>query len=504
MSPTRRPSPPPPFGTPAPFTIGRDPTPALARGLAPRPRAPLGTGSKAWTLDRRAFLSSLGAAGLGLAGGLSLGAGLLGGRPARASAGAGRVLFFYFPDGVAGPSDAGEPSLWHCTGSGSSFSLGESLAPLSAYRDRSLFFNGLSMGGTDSGSHPGGAKKLLTAADYGNNESIDQHLSRSIGASSPWRHLYLGVHATLGGASGDKHIAYPTAGSSMTPEDDPRRAFAALFGGAGSTGGGGSGTSGGDPTEISVIDGMIDDMNALRGRLGRLEQAKLDVHLEALRELELRIRGTGGGGSAGGADCGAPTLGLDGVTDAALSDPSGYPTVLSAQSELAVLALSCGLTRVVTLQNSTHTSELIMSRFAGSEMYDPGYDMRSHQASHYGSRHDSASHEFRAYAQQRTWWVSQAKAILDRLDSIPDGDGTMLDTTIVVICTEVCDGNNHLHDNMPFVVCGGGALGLAQGRLIEAGGARHGDLYIALAQALGDDLWRFGDASSGPLSGVLR
>ncbi|MBL8617784.1 MAG: DUF1552 domain-containing protein [Deltaproteobacteria bacterium] len=492
---TRRPPLPSPGGPP----IGTARTPALARGRSLRPPQPLGPGSRAWTLDRRAFLRGLGGSALGLA----AAGGLLAPRSAHALVPARRILFFYFPDGVAGASDSGEASAWHCTGAGSGFNLGPLLSPLERYKSRGLFFNNLSMGGTDAGSHPGGAKKLLTAADYGNNESIDQYLSRTVGASSPWRHLYLGVHATLSGASGDKHIAYPTAGSSMTPEDDPRRAFASLFGSGGGSGSGDLGESPADPTEVSVIDGMLDDMNQLRAQLGSLEQAKLDVHLAALRELELRIKGTSSGGGGLDVDCGAPSLDLSGISDASLSDPGHFPRVLTAQSQLAVLAMACGLTKVATIQNSVHTSELIMSRFEGSEMYDPSYDMRSHQASHYGSRHDESAREYRAFAQQRRWWVSQFAATLDLLDAIPEESGTMLDHTIAVLCTEVCDGNNHLHDNMPFVVIGGGAGALRQGRLVDARGARHGDLWVALGQAMGADLTRFGDASSGPLGDVL-
>src|SRR5438477_12712220 len=72
-----------------------------------------------------------------------------GGSPARAK----RLVVFYFPDGIAGQAQNGDPSLWDLSGS---------LAPLAAYQSQCVFFKGLSMGPTDSGSHPGGAKKLLT------------------------------------------------------------------------------------------------------------------------------------------------------------------------------------------------------------------------------------------------------------------------------------------------------------------------------------------------------
>jgi hypothetical protein len=68
--------------------------------------------------------------------------------------------------------------------------------------------------------------------------------------------------------------------------------------------------------------------------------------------------------------------------------------VLRAQIDTMVLAMACGLSRVGVIQASQHTSELIMSRFRGTEMYDPGFDMRSHQASHYGARQDRSNRLF--------------------------------------------------------------------------------------------------------------
>ena len=86
------------------------------------------------------------------------------------------------------------------------------------------------MGGTDAGSHPGGAKKLLTGVDGGGGESLDRYLARSALGAAPFRHLYLGAMATQNNASGDKFISYPSAGTTAAPEDDPMTAFGRLFG----------------------------------------------------------------------------------------------------------------------------------------------------------------------------------------------------------------------------------------------------------------------------------
>jgi hypothetical protein len=431
----------------------------------------------------------------------------LGALPRRARAASGvaqRIVFFYVPDGVPGPSGVGEGSDFHASGSEYDFSLPTCTSPLEAWKGQCLFFTGLSMGSTDAGSHPGGAKKLLTAADYGNNESIDQYLARTAGASSPWRHLYVGAQATHNSSSSDQHISYPVAGSSIPPEDDPRVVFDNLFGGG--TSGGTGGASGGtvDTTATDrrrlVIDTVMNDLRDLQGQLGTVEKTKLDLHMESLYELENRLEG--GDPVTDSGSCEEPWIDESGLTGD-LSAPESFPAILKAQIDNVVLAMECGLTKVATIQCSYHTSELIMSRFSGTEMYDPSYDMRSHQASHYGDAHDEGKREYAAFAQQRRWWVEQYRYLLEQLDARSEGDGTMLDNSIVVFCTEVCDGNNHLHDNMPFLVAGGAGGRIRPGRLLNTGYARHGDLWVALAQAMGVDCWRFGDASSGPLSGVL-
>ncbi|MCU0656820.1 MAG: DUF1552 domain-containing protein [Polyangiaceae bacterium] len=417
-----------------------------------------------------------------------------------------RVIFFYFPDGVAGPSQDGQPSLWHPGGSETGFSLTQQLEPLGDFRNDCVFLNGLSMGPTDSGSHPGGAKKLLTAADGGQNESIDRYLARTVGKGSPFQMLYLGAQATLQ-ASGDKFISYISPGTSVAPQDSPREAFSLVFpGGNGASGSGGSGggSGGGAPAlEGSVLDTVLEDLNALRSELGATEKVKLDVHADALRETEKRIKGEVGTPPNPAAGCGQPQIDTSGFTDQELNDPARFPAIFRAQIDLLVLAMECGRTRVGTLQGSSHTSELIMSRFPGTEMYDPGFDMRSHQASHYGAKHDPNKREFADYVKQRRWWVSRFAYLLGELKKRPDGAGqSMLDTSLVLLCTEVCDGNTHLHDNIPMILAGRGG-GLKTGRLLQYSGERHGRLFVSMANALGDGLGGFGDAANGPLPGLF-
>jgi hypothetical protein len=346
------------------------------------------------------------------------------------------------------------------------------------------------MGPTDSGSHPGGAKKLLTAVDGGNGESIDRYLARTVGAGAPFTHVYLGAMANQNNASGDKFISYPSAGTTVAPEDDPRAAFARLLGGAS------GGTPAPDgPNKGSILDTAIADLNDLKAGLGDTEKSKLDLHLDALREVEKQINAI-----PSSAQCSDALPNVTKIDGTRIYDPGQFPDVLRGQMDVLVQAMACGMTQVGVIQSSQHTSELIMSRFPNTSLYTPNYDMRSHQASHYGQSSDP---KFSSYVLQRAWFASQLAYLLDQLQQRPDGAGTMLDSSLVLMCTEVAEGNTHSHDDMPFVLAGGGNGTIRSGRLSDLGYRRHADLLLAIARAMGDSAQSFGDASAGPLPGLL-
>ena len=197
---------------------------------------------------------------------------------AAATGGARRVIFFYFPDGVPGIDQAGEKSLWDAQGSGANAVLSDLHTSLLPFRDQCVFLNGLSMGATDAGSHPGGAQKLLTAFDHAGGPSIDQVLAQALGVKS----LYLGAMATEG-------LSYQAAGTApAAPENSPLAAFNRLFpGGQASPGPSGSTTTPSPPTDAdgaSVIDAVLADLNDLSGSWSSTEKTKLDLHLSALRD----------------------------------------------------------------------------------------------------------------------------------------------------------------------------------------------------------------------------
>lgn len=399
-----------------------------------------------------------------------------------------RLIVFYFPDGI--PEPPGGPSQWYASGSGTNVTLSTCLQPLAPYKSQCCFFRNVSMGPTDSGSHPGGAKKLLTATDGGNGVSIDRRLASSIGSQMPFSHVYLGAMALQNNATGDKFVSYVAPGTTVAPEDDPMSAFTHLFGG------GKQGTQNApDPTTGSILDDALADLTDLQNRLGTTEKSKLDLHAQALRDTEKRIQAL----ASQAPQCNQSLASVNAIDETRLYDASQLPDLLRSQMDLMVQAMACSLTSVGVIQLSEHTSELLMSRFPNTPLYDPNYDMRSHQASHYGVSTDP---KFGSYVQQRTWVVQQFAYLLSQLAARPEGTGTMLDNTICLMCSEIADGNTHSHDDMGFVLAGGN-VALKTGRLFDVGYRRHADMLIAIANALGDGMTYFGDTSSGAFPGLL-
>lgn len=424
--------------------------------------------------------------------------------PARALAAgtAKRLIVFYFPDGV--PAKASNRSgLWDPRMENGKLVLSELLAPLAERANDCVFLRGLNMGSTDEGSHPGGAQKLLTGADKGNHVSLDQLLANGVGSGRPYRHLYLGVMSNDANSS-DMRISYPVAGTSATPEDNPRRAFSRVFNTSFTPQTPGSVPSAPAAPDLnaSVIDTALADLKELQQKLGSSEKTKLALHLDALRQVEKRIKGTFEPpmSPVPEPDCDNP--GAPNTDDSRLYDASHFPSLMTANIDLTVQAMACGLTQVGVIQASRHTSELIMSRFPDGETSSP-QDMRSHEASHYGAQDPSVNPRLTSYIKQRRYWVSQLKYLLDQLDARPEGDGTMLDHSLVLMCTEVADGDMHTHYNMPFVLAGRAGGSLSTGRIADFEGRHHSNLLLSMARACGQKIDKFGDRSDGGLSGLF-
>jgi len=418
------------------------------------------------SIERRRFLKLVTAAGLTTAtlpfARLAMAAG---------SSAPKRVIFFYTPDGCL-------PDDWHAQGSGTNFTLPAMTKPLERVRQHCVFLSGLNMVGP-GGTHEGGVIKFLTGTGGQGNPgvSLDYYLGQAFKAESNRPHLNLNAVPIYT----DKHITYDSNGIPVMPEMNPLAAFDSLFSTSSQTGNG-------NQRKISVLDHSLAEVKALQARLGADEKNKLDTHLESLRELEQKLSSTVGSCSSWNFNpTGFKVTKKELWQNPEFMDAKQMGLIYDLHADVALHALACGLTRVVTLKWNNSVADVVMS--------EAGTSKTCHGASH------EAGQDFITI---KAWYMERFARLIEKLAATPDGSGTLLDSTLVLHGSCLANGSWHNHDNMPFVLAGGSASGIAGGRSLQFDKVPHNKLLVSIAQHMGLSINQFGnqDSSPGPLPGL--
>lgn len=418
-----------------------------------------------------------------------------------------RLVVVSFPNGT-------RTSMFWPTGSETDFTLGALTTPLEPFKDRLVFPKGIrlndalqngALGGTLGSEHARGTGGMLTArplnsgtefvsfgnttSGWGSGQSIDQYIVERLQPPTTFPSLQLGVHVR--DSEVRARISYSASNQPVPPREDPADVFSTLFSGV-TAGSDGEAT---DPAlerlwaqRKSIFDLTNAETERVEGLVGAADRQKLDAHLTAMREIETRLVGAASNGTASTEGCAAPTMGT-----VNLSNDDEYVQAGQLQMDLAAAALACDLTRVVTLQWSYSESEHL-------------FQWLNISGNHHGISHDFAQSgvNFEAYNTIQTWYAEQHAYLLSKLDSYQEGDGTLLDNTILLFATEIGESTQHALDTMPYIIAGGASGRIRTGRFIDYGNSQadNNQLLISLAHAMGvDDLTEFGDASgaTGPL-----
>jgi len=402
-----------------------------------------------------------------------------------------RALFYYLPCGIHMPS-------WTPATEGPGFALPKILEPLLDeqnmvdLRGDVLVLSGLAnlpAKPEGPGDHAGGTSAFLTCThvlksetEFLNDISIDQLIANAIGGETPHRSLQFGTASggTMGNCDSGYSCAYTSNVSWADPKtplpklSSPQVIFDLLF-------------SGFDPdataeelarrraNRLSVIDYAGDQVQALQTKLGKTDRDKLDQYLTGLRDLEKRVTN----------ESTDPICELPAMFSGAFQDYQGHVDLMT---ELMVLSLQCDQTRVITfmLENAGSYRDYA---FIGA----PG-------AHHEISHHQDLPENFAKLETIDRWEIAQFANLLQKLKNSPDGDGNLLDNTVVYLSSEIADGNAHNHNNLPVLLAGklGGAL--SPGRHVKyANEPPLADLFVSIAQAFGVDTDTFGDDGTGPL-----
>lgn len=380
-----------------------------------------------------------------------------------------RLVVVFTPNGTV--ADAWTPS-----GGEHDFVLGEILSPLAAHRDDLLILSGIdgesSYHGPGDNAHWNGMGHMLTGTElvdlgnsvfWGGGISVDQLVAQRIGGSTRFPSLELAVEPNPGQVA--SRMSYLGAGRPVPPESDPTALFHRLFGGI---------TPDLQARRQSVLDAVKGDIASLSPRLGAADRQKLSTHLDAVRAVEKSL-------FAGPAvACDAISIGRDDVRD--------MPAVGKDMIAMLVRALACDLTRVVTLQWSEAVSMTRMTWL--------GIDDAHHDLSHLPIADPVVKSKLVAI---NRWYAGQFAALLDAMKAVPEGDGTLLDHSLVVWCNELGDGAIHSRRALPYVLAGrcGGAL--TTGRFLRYGEAvgqpapPHNDLLTAICRAMDVAVDSFGN-----------
>ncbi len=402
-----------------------------------------------------------------------------------------RMGFFYVPNGMFLPS-------FHPQGDGgTSFELTPTLKPLEAFRDQIVVVSGLSNSGVVSTNEGGGVHtrahggwlsgvlpKRTEGADLRAGKTLDQYAADKLGADTSLRSLELTIDSNyqVGNCENGYSCAYINSSSWLTAttplphERDPRVVFRRLFGDGGSV----AARLTQMQTDRSILDSVSDSLTRLERRLGLRDRATVDEYLDSVREIERRIQR---------AEVHNATTPLP-----SLAQPTGVPDDYEAHvglmHDLLVLGFQADVTRVSCMQ---------MARELSGRSYPAiGVPEGHHTVSH----HQLDQHNIGQYTKINTYHMTLFARLLDRMRRTPDGDGTLLDHSILLWGAGMGDGDHHTPYNLPITLAGGGCGTLAGGRHLKY--ALHTpfmNLGLSLLEKVGVRVDRISD-STGPLADV--
>jgi hypothetical protein len=394
-----------------------------------------------------------------------------------------RFGVFYVPNGMSMP-------YWSPKHEGPLTALPPTLRSLAPFQDKVLLCGGLDdqpanlvKGGGDHARSAGTfltcvPYKVTVGADVFAGVSMDQLAAQELGKHTQLASLELGIESNAMIGSCDaascaytNTIAWRTATTPLPIENDPRAVFERLFGTSGST----------DATarltrmrrDRSILDVLGDSLRHLERTIGPGDQLKLDEFLAALRDAERRIQM-------------AESQNTNEVpaVDQPVGTPSDYSEHAKLMMDLLALAYQTDLTRISTF--------MLAREVSGRAYPEIGVADSHHPLSHHQDKPETLERLHRV----NEYHVQQFAHLVGKLAATPSGDGTLLDSTLLLYGTGISDSNTHFHDDLPIALVGGSATGIHGNRYVRyAKGTPLANLHVTLLDKLGVHIDKFGDAT---------
>lgn len=410
-----------------------------------------------------------------------------------------RLGVFWFGNGV-------NLTRWVPGATGENYPLSEQLAPLRDaaagidVKDYVSVVSGYALKTPDYRGHHNGVAALMSGAPiiplppngapYSSKfsrRSLDHVLGDLIGASTAFKTLQLGVSKRPNTEQGPTLLTISHAGpdAPVTPVTEPALAFDRLFG-AGMTG-----LPPNDPRarlRVSVLDKVRDDARKLQGRLGSSDRQRLDAHLTAVSELRTRIL-TMASMSQG---CSVPVRPV--VTNTDLNGIEPIEAVSAAMSDILALAWACDLNRVATFQFSGSSGNQCFKQLTPNAPRDVEHQI-THDATQQEKVHQAVLFTMKCFARH-----------LDSFRRTTEGQGNLLDTSVIVCASDVSEGVTHGTQDIPMLLAGRARGALKSGVHVRSQSFEStSDVMLTAMRATGAVVPSFGDAqglSSTPVAAL--
>ena len=396
-----------------------------------------------------------------------------------AARGVRRFGVVYVPNGMA-------MEHWTPTGAGTAFEFSPILQPMAPFRDRTLVLTGLNPG-PGGGAHAGASTKFLTGvagrmtdgAEIHSGTSIDQLLGKELGQYTQLSSLELALDGRdfAGSCDAGFSCAYTNTISWRTPttplpmENNPRVVFERLFGDSGST----------DPAvrlarikeDRSILDSVIEKVVDLQQGIGPGDRQKIGQYLDAVRDVERRIQKA--------EEQSARELPL-------VQQPAGIPATFEEHMrlmfDLQLLAYQTDLTRVASF--------MVGREISGRTYNQIGIPDAHHPLSH----HLDDPAKIGVMSKINTYHVVLFAEFVEKMRATPDGDGSLLDHSLLLYGAGMSNSNAHAPINLPIMLIGGAGGGLEGGRHITyPEDTPMANLLMAIMDALGVPMDQVGDSN---------
>ncbi|MBM3756832.1 MAG: DUF1552 domain-containing protein [Acidobacteria bacterium] len=376
---------------------------------------------------------------------------------------------------------------WYASGEGKAMKLSKTLGPLEPLKEKVNVIEGLYVKAlTGQGIHPGQTGSILSGAKISKGAvissgvSIDQMIASKVGEETAQSSICLscdppmtGYHETNFSLAYSSHISWQSPDSPVPVEVYPSLAWDNLFDNRGSL------------LNISVLDRVKDRAQALTREISASDKNKLDEYLTSVREVEKRVEGMRKEKSTAEDAAKAknrPAMSME-------RPANGMPADLRQHSKLM-----CDIIAMAFQTDKTRVASLLISRDL-SAMYYPflNVTMGHHGASHYNNND--------AYERIARFHVEQYAYLASKLDSMKEGEGTVLDNSCLMFLSNLWIGRKHDNFRLPLLLTGGLGGTLKTGRVLNyleasADNRKMCSLYLSLMDRFGLKLNSFGDSTT--------